>query len=75
MALAANLAFGGEVSVQFFYFIFPEVSMLAQYLQWAVWQTFVDLPFFPYVGLSGMLERTRMSRSCGFLLAPPVNFD
>ena len=65
----------GKFRFNLFDFICPDVSMLAQYLQWAVWHTFLDLPFFPKVGFRGMLERTRMSRSLGFLLAPQVNFD
>ena len=44
--------------------------MLTQYLQCAVWQTFLDLPFLPKVGFSGILECTRKSRSREFLLAP-----
>ena len=65
----------GKFRFNLFDFICPDVSMLAQYLQWAVWHTFFNLPFFPKVGFRGMLEWTRMSRSLGFLLAPQVNFD
>ena len=58
-----------------FDWICPDVSKLAQYLQLVVWQIFVDLPFLPKVGLSGMLERTSKSRSRGFLRAPQVSLE
>ena len=51
------------------------MSKLAQYLQLVVWQIFVDLPFLPKVGLSGMLERTSKSRSRGFPRAPQVSLE